>query len=1016
MSSIITFYSYKGGVGRSMALANIALLLARQGHRVLAVDWDLEAPGLDQYFSHSAIEMQGRGLLPMLIDSSRGMEVDYRSYTWRVPSGTGLPISLLASGRDQNADYSSNLEQFDWKLFFLNDNGGSIIEKLRARWREDFDFVLIDSRTGLSDAGGVCTIQLPDIVVAMFTANHQSLYGVRDIMRLAQHARQALAHDRMSLTVLPLPSRFGTNTEYREGQEWLDRFEEALHEFFDDWLPSDIRARHVLEQIKIPQVDYFGFGEKLAVIEGGASDPAGMAYAYQKVAGLIASNFADIDSIVGPVEKAQAESLESRVEWNTVSRLSATDDYQFDLFVSYPHRPEVFEWLREFVKIVSFYYEQASGVSLKVFLDLQQVSVRGGLSGQPEKILAHSKLLLEVVSPIYVSDAGIVERQTFELRQQLTGKTLIVSIVLRVGEADDRLNQIQALDLQAFPIEMLDFRSSRRSVQYLQLERQAGRLAELIYKLSREAPPFQHWLEPELLKPSPEYDDFVLGFDLRQDGAFTVQVLDSPAGEGEGVFRLTRRPEEWAQVHLNVSPASRDFAATEEASVSSFPAKEVGGELFGALFSGSIGRLYDQCRSLTGVKKRGLRLKFRYRRDSRRRQLALVHNLPWELLYDPRHAEFLALSRSTPIVRSLEVRERVASVTRPAVLRVLVVISRPVDLQSLGQPSEIGFSANAWGGDTAVEVEILEHAQVRTLREKLLRGPVHCLHFMGHKDLDPTTGKTRFFFESSDGCSNPVSWETIATLLKDAESLRLVFLNSCERARPLATHETEALNVTAAALVMGGVPAVLLMQCSFSDSATIDFSRAVHQRLVAGDAIESAVAAGRRTVYAYHRAMEWAIPVLFSSVRDGHLFTAPQAHKATHIEKSQEVSIAGSWLADISFPGGERNSHYLTLHQDGTEVTGETTCVEGYSKGNRYQMRGTFRARIFACTYTINDELRFEQGAMTQPAGAIILRTSARSEPAWECEWARGGGLPQPGWLEESRTGARCFAGPGNRF
>src|SRR5215212_475397 len=49
----ITFYSYKGGTGRSMALANLACLLARtegKNKKVLAVDWDLEAPGLHRYF------------------------------------------------------------------------------------------------------------------------------------------------------------------------------------------------------------------------------------------------------------------------------------------------------------------------------------------------------------------------------------------------------------------------------------------------------------------------------------------------------------------------------------------------------------------------------------------------------------------------------------------------------------------------------------------------------------------------------------------------------------------------------------------------------------------------------------------------------------------------------------------------------------------------------------------------------------------------------------------------------
>src|SRR5271166_3529084 len=47
---VITFYSYKGGTGRSMALTNVAWMLALNGERVLAIDWDLEAPGLHRYF------------------------------------------------------------------------------------------------------------------------------------------------------------------------------------------------------------------------------------------------------------------------------------------------------------------------------------------------------------------------------------------------------------------------------------------------------------------------------------------------------------------------------------------------------------------------------------------------------------------------------------------------------------------------------------------------------------------------------------------------------------------------------------------------------------------------------------------------------------------------------------------------------------------------------------------------------------------------------------------------------
>ena len=54
---IYTFYSYKGGVGRSMALANVGKWLALQGVRVVMIDWDLEAPGLESFFSSSQEEV-----------------------------------------------------------------------------------------------------------------------------------------------------------------------------------------------------------------------------------------------------------------------------------------------------------------------------------------------------------------------------------------------------------------------------------------------------------------------------------------------------------------------------------------------------------------------------------------------------------------------------------------------------------------------------------------------------------------------------------------------------------------------------------------------------------------------------------------------------------------------------------------------------------------------------------------------------------------------------------------------
>ena len=108
MSTIATFYSYKGGVGRSMALANVAVLLARRGLRVLAVDWDLEAPGIENYFSHFEVEGDRPGLLSLLIQFVGQGAADYRSFVCTVRDDAHA-LSLLTSGRATDSRYSANL-------------------------------------------------------------------------------------------------------------------------------------------------------------------------------------------------------------------------------------------------------------------------------------------------------------------------------------------------------------------------------------------------------------------------------------------------------------------------------------------------------------------------------------------------------------------------------------------------------------------------------------------------------------------------------------------------------------------------------------------------------------------------------------------------------------------------------------------------------------------------------------------------------------------------------------------
>jgi cellulose biosynthesis protein BcsQ len=70
---IITFYSYKGGIGRTMALANVAWILAANGYRVLVADWDLESPGLHRFLYPflEQVVRDARGIIDLIRDYER---------------------------------------------------------------------------------------------------------------------------------------------------------------------------------------------------------------------------------------------------------------------------------------------------------------------------------------------------------------------------------------------------------------------------------------------------------------------------------------------------------------------------------------------------------------------------------------------------------------------------------------------------------------------------------------------------------------------------------------------------------------------------------------------------------------------------------------------------------------------------------------------------------------------------------------------------------------------------------
>ncbi len=194
---VVTFYSFKGGTGRTMALANVAWILAANGQRVLVVDWDLESPGLHRFFRpflSEAMLSSSTGVIDLIRSFERAARdhpepqrlardvARVQRYTFSLNrrwQGGGT-LDFLAAGR-QNLHYSAAISGLNWDHFYQKLGGGFLFDALREDMKRSYDYTLIDSRTGWSDVADICTVHLPDTVVACFTLSDQGIDGTAQI-------------------------------------------------------------------------------------------------------------------------------------------------------------------------------------------------------------------------------------------------------------------------------------------------------------------------------------------------------------------------------------------------------------------------------------------------------------------------------------------------------------------------------------------------------------------------------------------------------------------------------------------------------------------------------------------------------------------------------------------------------------------------------------------------------------------------------------------------------------------
>jgi Tfp pilus assembly protein PilF len=259
-ATFITFYSFKGGVGRSMALINTAGILAgRRGFRVLVLDLDLEAPGLTYLDPESPdvapAEVQRElplqaGFVDLMTDAlAHGEAADLfklpdaeleAKYTRAIklpdplrefPDGS---LRIMPSGRCDH-DYSQRLDALNLNALYREGLGEPLIRAFKKRFAESgrYDYVLVDSRTGISEGAGICTRDLADHVMVLSGLNRQNVEGTSEFLREFRAATDGKRSIQVILSPMPngedtLLDRRREVAERRFQAAWGDRVDLSL--------------------------------------------------------------------------------------------------------------------------------------------------------------------------------------------------------------------------------------------------------------------------------------------------------------------------------------------------------------------------------------------------------------------------------------------------------------------------------------------------------------------------------------------------------------------------------------------------------------------------------------------------------------------------------------------------------------------------------------------------------------------------------------------------------------------
>ncbi len=244
-TTVVAFYSYVDGDGRSCAVANVALILGSQGYRVLVVDLDLKAPSQHRYLSAF------------------------------IPGGStpGEPVRIACDFIDKrgSVDFLGPIAEPDEAPLEL------IVERAELV-RRGYDFVLIDTPPRMES--GAATAELADVLVLGYSLNKQFMD------KTVQYVRGISGTSRgRDIRILPVPMKVDQKAAGYSARMRL----EARRQFA--WLlggMDDEQRLQYWDSAEIPYEPDYASEEGLPFLDDPSAQRDRLVGAYARLAGLLA--------------------------------------------------------------------------------------------------------------------------------------------------------------------------------------------------------------------------------------------------------------------------------------------------------------------------------------------------------------------------------------------------------------------------------------------------------------------------------------------------------------------------------------------------------------------------------------------------------------------------------------------------------------------------------------------------------------------------------------------------------